>query len=452
MTTDTAADAATKPYLDAFRAGDTRWPSHLREMREEARDRFAGAGFPAITDENWRFTNVSPVARAGYLPTLGAQVTAEELEPLDLPGAVRIVVVNGRFETALSQSAPAGVRVLGLSEASGNGAGALEHLGQHAQPSANPFVALNSALFGDAVVIDVAARAVVASPIHLLYVAVPGARKEAHFPRSLVLVGEGAEVTLIETFTSVRGGGEAAYFNCPVTELVAGSSAVVRHYRVERESADAHHLATLQALVGRAASVTSQAIVYGGAIARTDTNVVLAGPGSDSEWNGLYVAGGSQLIDNHLRVEHQAPRCASRELWKGILDGHARAVFNGRLYVHRGAQKTDAKQTNRNLLLSLDALVNSNPQLEIFADDVKCTHGSTTGQLDADAVFYLRSRGLTADTARSVLTYAFAAEFGVGVRFEPLRRALDEFLFARLPGGNLVRQAMVGGGASGGPS
>ena len=228
----------------------------------------------------------------------------------------------------------------------------------------------------------------------------------------------------------------------PVTEVVAGANAVIDHYKLQRESTDAIHMATFQIHQERDSNVSSHSISWGGGLVRNDVNAVLDGEGCESTLNGLYMVEGEQQIDNHMRVDHAKPHCDSHELYKGILEGKARAVFNGLIHVHPDAQKTDAKQTNRNLLLSKEALVNSHPQLEIFADDVKCTHGSTTGHLDDIAVFYLRSRGIGEEAARSLLTYAFAADIVERIKVGAVRRELEEFLFRRLPKGEVVRQAV----------
>ena len=223
---------------------------------------------------------------------------------------------------------------------------------------------------------------------------------------------------------------------------MAVDNAVVDHFNLHRESTDAVLIATFQLQLGRASNVSTHSISWGGGLVRNDVNAVLDGEGGEATLNGLYMVEGTQLVDNHMRVDHVAAHCDSHELYKGILEGKSRAVFNGRIYVHPGAQKTDAKQTNRNLLISPDALCNSNPQLEIFADDVKCTHGSTVGQLDETAIFYLRSRGIGADAARSLLTYAFAADIVERIKVAAVRQDLEEFLFRRLPKGDIVRQAV----------
>jgi Fe-S cluster assembly protein SufD len=280
---------------------------------------------------------------------------------------------------------------------------------------------------------------VVEQPINLVLVGRPAADPIAFFPRNLIVSGESSQVTVVEQYVTV---GEGAYLTAPVTEIVAEDNAVVDHYKLQRESTEAFHMATFQLQLGRDSNVSSHSISWGGGLVRNDVNAVLDGQGGEATLNGLYMVEGNQLVDNHMRVDHVAAHCDSHELYKGILEGKARAVFNGRIYVHRGAQKTDAKQTNRNLLISPDAICNSNPQLEIFADDVKCTHGSTVGQLDETAIFYLRSRGIGEEAARSLLTYAFAADIVERIKVGAVRRDLEEFLFRRLPKGDIVRQAV----------
>ena len=285
-----------------------------------------------------------------------------------------------------------------------------------------------------------ASGVIVPGPIHLLFLASEtdeGQEATVSFPRNLIVAGETSQVTVVETYA-----GTGAYFTCAVTELVAGPGAVVDHCKVQRESREAFHIATFQILAERDSAPSSHSISIGGGLVRNDINAVLNGEGVDCILNGLYLAEGRQHVDTHMRVEHAAAHCASHELYKGVLDGKARAVFDGLIYVHKGAQKTDAKQSNRNLLLSRDAIANSNPQLEIFADDVKCTHGSTVGQLDDDAIFYLRSRGIGEEAARSLLTYAFASDVVERIKVDPVRHDLEELLFARLPQGEVVRQAV----------
>nr|MDP9122202.1 Fe-S cluster assembly protein SufD [Acidobacteriota bacterium] len=372
----------------------------------------------------------------------GTPPTAADLARFTFGPAARLVFVDGRFMPHLSAPGelPQGVVVGSLAEAIDATPGELEpHLGRHARLSDHPFVALNTAFLRDGAFVRLPRGVVLEHPIHILYYTrqPAGGGAPICFPRNLLIAGPDSQVKLVETYA-----GAGAYFNCAVTELVAGPGSVIDHYKVQRESREGFHIATFQILGERASHLSSHSISIGGSIVRNDVNAVLDGEGIDCILNGLYLAEGRQLVDNHMRVEHRKPHCDSHELYKGILDGQARSVFNGLIHVLPGAQKTDAKQSNRNLLLSAGAIANSNPQLEIFANDVKCTHGSTVGQLDDDAVFYLRSRGIGLEAARSLLTYAFASDIVERIRVEPVRRDLEEFLFSRLPQGEVVRQAV----------
>jgi Fe-S cluster assembly protein SufD len=427
----------------------------INALRRAAIERFAVLGFPTTRQEEWRFTNLAPLARAAFrrpLP-LAAAAAASRISPADLApwtfdAAARLVFVDGRLAPELSD--------LGGPDGHGTVVESLAtmlareprrlapYLGRFASFAEQPFVALNTAFLEDGALVMVPRGAVLERPIHVLYLSTAGGTAEAaaeaalvSYPRNLIVAGEGSQLTVVETYA-----GQGAYFSCGVTELVAGAGAVVDHYKVQRESRDAYHLATLQVYGERASAISSHSISIGGGLVRNDVNALLDGEGIDCILNGLYLADGRQLVDNHMRVEHAKPHCASHELYKGILDGKARSVFNGLIHVHPGAQKTDAKQSNRNLLLSPEAVANSNPRLEIFADDVRCTHGSTVGQLDDDAIFYLRSRGIGVDAARSLLTYAFASDILGRIKVEPVRHDLEEILFARLPQGEVVRQAV----------
>ena len=422
-------------------------PAAVQALRREGIERFASLGFPTLQQESWRLTNVAPIVRGSFVRAGdGASPDPEQMAPHTFAAAARLVFVDGRFSPGLSQlgGLPEGVVAGSLAEALARTPAEVEPtLGRLARTDANPFVALNAAFLRDGAFVKVPRGVVLTAPIHLLFLSSPGGngRVPVAFPRNLIVAGEASQVTLVETYAgliSERG----AYFNCPVTELVAGPGAVVDHYKVQRESREAFHVATFQILAERSSAPSSHSISIGGGLVRNDVNAVLAGEGIDCILNGLYLAEGRQHVDTHMRVEHAAAHCASHELYKGVLDGKSRAVFDGLIYVHKGAQKTDAKQSNRNLLLSADAIANSNPRLEIFADDVKCTHGSTVGQLDDDAVFYLRSRGIGEEAARSLLTYAFASDIVERIKVEPVRHDLEELLFTRLPQGEVVRQAV----------
>ena len=436
----------TAPWLAAFERLQRELPGEpaaVRALRRLGIERFADLGFPTLRQEAWRLFNVAPIARGSFiLPTSSPdQADVDRVAPHTFQAAARLVFVDGCFSARLSQidGLPAGVLAGSLAEALQRTPEKVEPwLGQVAPVGDHPFVALNTAFLRDGAFVWVPRGVVVEEPIQLLFLSSDeDGRATASFPRNLFVVGEDSQVKLVETYA-----GAGAYFNCPVTELAAGPASVVDHYKVQRESRDAFHIATFQVLADRAAAPSSHSISIGGGLVRNDVNAVLGGEGIDCILNGLYLADGRQLVDNHMRVEHAKAHCASHELYKGVLDGHGRAVFDGLIHVHPGAQKTDAKQSNRNLLLSPHAIANSNPRLEIFADDVKCTHGSTVGQLDDDAVFYLRSRGIGAEAARSLLTYAFASDIVERIKVEPVRRDLEEFLFARLPQGEIVRQAV----------
>lgn len=443
---------AAAPYLadfESFRESrpDSE-PGFVRDLRARAIERFAELGFPTTRQEEWRFTSVKPITSRtfrrgvpGDTVTVRADQLAADAFHLDAEaGGSRLVFVDGRLAPELSSigKLPAGVRVDGLARMLAEEPELLEpHLGRHASFDEHPFVALNSAFFTDGAVLYVGRGKVVTEPIHFLYVAT--GRPVVYYPRNLVVAEEASQVKLVETHVSLEDG---ASLNCNVTEIVAQPGAVVDHYRLQKESTEAFHMSTLQIQLERSANVFSHAISTGGALVRNDVNAVLGGEGAECTLNGLYVLRGTQFLDNHMRVDHAEPHCNSFELFKGILDEKSRAVFNGRIFVAEDAQKTDAKQSSKNLLLSNEALVNANPQLEIFADDVKCTHGSTVGQLDEEAIFYLRSRGIGERAARSLLTYAFASDIVERIKVAPVREELTEFLFSRLPRGEVVRQAV----------
>ncbi|HEV7519290.1 MAG TPA: Fe-S cluster assembly protein SufD [Thermoanaerobaculia bacterium] len=447
-TPEMSETSATSPWLADFERnapGHSGEPAALRTLRRQAIARFAEIGFPTPRQEQWRATNVAPIARTVFHRAAPEtpEIASAALAPLTWDAAATLVFVDGRFAPALSrlEELPAGVFAGSLAEALTRIPSEIEPwLGQQASFAEHAFVALNTAFFEDGAFLWLPRGVVVERPIHLLFVATTGGGGPVvTFPRNLIVAGESSQVRVVETYAAIGG---TTYFTCPVTEVNAGPNSVVDHYKVQRESHAAFHMATFALRQERSSALSSHSISLGGALVRNDVNALLDGEGSDTILNGLYMIGGRQFVDHHMRVEHAKPHCTSHELFKGVLDGHARSVFNGLIHVRHGAQKTDAKQSNRNLLLSRDAVANSNPQLEIFADDVKCTHGSTVGQLDDDAIFYLRSRGIGAEAARSLLTYAFASDIVERIKVEPVRKDLEEFLFTALPKGEVVRQAV----------
>ncbi len=418
-------------------------PAFLSELRAKGLETFQSIGFPTTRDEEWRHTNVAPIVRTRYErpPTL-PEISLQQLGPFSYADCTQLVFVDGHFAPDLSSmlDLPEGVIVEPMSRALEEHPDLVaEHLGQYADIDELAFSALNTALFDEGSFIYVPKSEIVTAPIHILYVFTERDTPQVTWPRNLFVMAENSQATLIESYAGL---GRGHYLTVPVTELVAGDYAVIEHYKLQQESIEASHLAYWQLRMGASTTVTSQNVSLGGGFVRNDIRTRLEGEGGDCTLDGLYLTKGEQFVDNHMLAEHIAPNCRSFELYKGILDESSRAVFNGLIHVHKGAQKTDGVQSNRNLLLSKDALVNSNPQLLIFADDVKCTHGSTVGQLDRDALFYLRSRGIGEEAARSLLIYAFASEFVRKIQFEPVRKDLEEFLFTRLPKGEIVRQAV----------
>jgi Fe-S cluster assembly protein SufD len=357
----------------------------MQQLRENAFQRFSETGFPTTHDEEWRFTNVAPIARSKFVNVraAGTVTGAPGDAPADLAGT---------------------------------------YLGKLASMEANPFVALNSAFLQDVVVIQVPRGTVVEEPIRIAYTGVDSAHAA---PRTLIVVGADAHCKIVESYA-----GAGSYFTNAVTEIVAGAGAVVDHYKVQREDVAAFHISTTQVQLGRSTNFSTHSISLGGALVRNDVNVILA-DGSDATVNGLYIVNGTQHVDNHTTIDHAKPHGTSHEMYKGILDDRSSAVFNGRILVRKDAQKTDSKQTNKNLVLSDEAVIDTKPELQILADDVRCTHGATIGQLDAESLFYLQSRGIGKEQARSLLTYAFAQDVIDRIQVPDLREQLEKVLFEK---------------------
>jgi Fe-S cluster assembly protein SufD len=386
----------------------------LQRLRENAFARFCETGFPTSQMEDWRFTNVSAIAHAEFeLPADGsrlvsrAQIAADGLKD----AASRLVFVNGRFapEHSLLERLPDGLFVRNLATQIAEAPEAIEpYLGRYLNVDRDAFCALNSAFLDDGAYIHVRRGAIVEAAVHLLLLSIGDGRATMNHPRNLIVAEDASQLTVVEDYVSL-GGGSATLSNA-ATELVAGDSTVVSHYQVERESLEAFHISTLRIQQGRSTNVASHSLLIGGGLVRNNVHPVLAGEGGECLINGLFIGKGSQHLDNYMLVEHLSPHCGSRQFYNGILDDRAHGVFHGRIIVHKEAQKTDAKQTNRNLLLSDDAQIDTKPQLEILADDVKCTHGATIGQIEDEALFYLRTRGIDEVSARQILLLAFASE------------------------------------------
>lgn len=439
-TTPTPFDADLQAAAAEAAAG----PAWLAARRREAADYFAQLGFPTQKNEDWHYTSVAPIAEASWttLRTPTSDLTAADLAAFGFEqGWPTLVFVNGRFAPALSTPAadlPEGMRVAILGELLRGVAVdatltelAERHLGRVADPSDQTFHALNAALMTDGAIIAVGSEMVVEQPLHLLYVSDALAARGATHPRTLIVAGRHSKATVIESFVAL---GDATYFTNAVTEVVVDDGATLNHIKLQRESQRAHHVGTVDVRQARDSHFLNFSFATGGALSRTNVHTVLAGEGCGATLNGLYMLDGAQHCDHQTRIEHAAPNTFSRELYKGLLDGHSRGVFNGKVYVHPEAQKTDGKQENHALLLSPTAHMDSKPQLEIFADDVKCTHGSTVGQLDQTALFYMKSRGIAAALARQLLTYAFAADVLETIELEPVRDGLEAATLARFTG------------------
>jgi Fe-S cluster assembly protein SufD len=426
-----------QPWLDAVEQRPQGGPRWLQDLRDRAATRFAALGFPTARDEEWRFTSVAPIAAAEFRPAGADAARATEAELagyLYSDAALRIVIVNGQFAPELSRAAdlPAGVRAGSLAGAVTEQADVVQrYLGQLADFGTRAFTALNTALASDGAYVHIADGVILEQPLHLLFVttAPAAAGPIMSNARALIVAGDRSQSRIVETYVGPRG---AVYFTNAVTEVFAGESAVVDHYKVQQESVEAFHVASMHVHAARSANLSSHSFSLGGKLVRNDASALLDGEGAECTLNGLYLADGDRLVDNHTTIDHAKAHCPSHEIYKGILGGRARAVFNGKIIVRQDAQKTDAKQTNRALLLSDDAQINTKPQLEIFADDVKCTHGAAIGQLDEDAIFYLRARGLTYFEARDMLIHAFAGDILDRVKVAPLRAALERELYAQL--------------------
>jgi Fe-S cluster assembly protein SufD len=421
----------------AGRVADPQW---LTARRRAALHQFQALGFPTARDEEWRFTSVAPIVDTPFvLASNGASsLNSSVLEPFKLPGqaVATLVFVNGRFVPAVSnvQGLPPDVRVESFAQGLGASSGALErHLSALATADRHAFTALNTAFLVDGAFLVVPESVVLAAPIHVLFVSTSGDRRLMSHPRVLIVAGANSRASIVESYVGVDA---SPYFTNAVTEVLVGDNARLDHYKVQRESSRSAHVGAMYMHAGRDSSLTCHSISLGGSLVRNDVFVVLKGEGSSCTLNGLYLGDGQTLVDNHTTIDHARPHCESREVYKGILADRARGVFNGKIIVRPDAQKTDAKQTNKALLLSEDAQINTKPELEIFANDVKCTHGAAVGQMDEDAIFYLRARGFSEQHARRLLIRTFASEVLHSMPLAALGERLDRQLALRLPGGD----------------
>lgn len=442
--------ATRETFVAAFRALEARGalagPSWLSALRRGAITRFAESGLPTPRDEDWKYTSVAPIVVTAFDLEAGGDdhgLTEDAIAPFCVSRAwSRLVFVDGRYSAKLSAVGPLprGVRIESLAEVLITDP---EILRSHLAPSApqetsDGFASLNDAFWRDGALVLVPAGARVEEPLHLLFIATGAGEPRVDHPRSLIVLGEKSVTTLVESYVTL--GGEAPYLTNATTDIELGAGAALDHYKIQREGEDAFHVDRTRVRQARESRAGSCTVTFEGRLVRNDVTVRLEDETATCAINGLFVIGGQQHVDTHTVVDHAAPRATSRQLYKGILDGRARGVFNGRVIVRPGANGTDALQTNKNLLLSDGPEVDSKPQLEIFADDVKCSHGAADGQVAEDAVFYLRSRGLGEESARALLTVGFANEVLGKIRVEPLRAWLEALLAARLCGGRVAHE------------
>jgi Fe-S cluster assembly protein SufD len=426
-------------YLEKFERFEQRskHPAWVLPVRKAGLARFAELGFPTLQHEDWRYTNVAPIAKLPFKPIFEPARNGDIAEALSRAvfnqiSGHRVVFVDGHYsgEHSLLSPQPSGVKIGSLALALASDSAFLEkHLGRYAQTHDNAFAALNQAFFLDGVFIHVPAGVQVEEPIQLVFISSAKQPGETIHPRNLIIADANSKLTVVESYLSTKA---TAYFTNAVTELVAGDNATVEWLKYQDEAVEAFHMATLHGEFGRNSRVSVHSFALGARLSRNTIRARLAGEGLECVLNGLYLTKGEQLADHHMIVEHAQPHCASHEYFNGILDDKSRGVFHGRILVRKAAQKTDAKQTNKNLLLSDDATADTKPQLEIYADDVKCTHGATVGQLNEESIFYLRSRGIGRDTARQMLIHAFAGEIIDRIQHQPARQALDKVVWDRL--------------------
>ena len=438
MTTLPLPPASTRPldsYLASFDSFERNFaqssPSWLRALRKAGIAHFDALGFPTVAHEEWRFTDVAPMAALPFRPVHQPILQAVGLSDLaqfafDGLTAHQLVFVDGHFAPGLSQVAPGadGLVMGSLAAAVQCHTSWVEpYLGRTGQHQTDAFAALNTAFLQDGAFVYARKGTASSSPIHLLFISTQAGSVTQ--PRNLIVAEAGAEISLIEDYVSLNG---AASWTNSVTEVFAGENSTVTHLKLQREAAAAFHVANIEAHMQARSRVSSHSIALGGRLTRNTINLRFQGQGCEGLLNGLFFARGEQLVDHHTVADHAQPHCNSHEFYHGILAGQARGVFIGKILVRPDAQKTDAKQTNKNLLLGADATINSKPQLEIFADDVKCTHGATVGQLDDEAIFYLRSRGLGEAAARQMLVKAFASDVLNRIPFPSVRQELDQVL------------------------
>jgi len=438
-------DEAVNYYVKEFqRLQSGLTGDYLAGNRLDALEKFRNIGFPTQRLENWKYTDVKPVIRKNFTIPDNAldRINADFLVKARLHDVEchELVFINGIYSTQFSnvKTLPAEAVIQDLAHAGESRRKLVsEHITRYADIGLHSFAALNTAFMNHGALIYVPGNTSLDLPVNIIYLAGFNDKPAAIYPRNLIILGEGSQVTVIENYIGVDN---ADYFTNTVTEVSMQAGSRLQHCKIQQESLASCHIGNFHVRQGKDSQLESHSISLGGSLVRNDIHSQLQADGAAIILNGLYLAGGRQHMDNHTRVDHQKPHTSSRESYRGVLDGHARGVFNGKVVVHKDAQKTDAEQSNANLLLSDDAEVDTKPELEIYADDVKCSHGATVGQLDKDMMFYLRTRALDEITAKNLLTYAFTADVIRRIGPPALRNYLEQLIIGKMPGADMIRE------------
>ena len=432
-------------YLDDFDCLQNKTCNDwFSDRRRSALLQFEKTGFPSSRQENWKYTDVRPIAKKIF-SNINEQTLAigtEEINAVRLqePDCIELVFINGIFSEKYSRihDLPEGLNIENISDALIKDKNLVaKHLTHYADYNVSPFTALNTAFVQHGTYINISANSVIDKPINVLYLSKSTASPFATHPRNLIIMDENSQATFIESYIGLD---KADYFTNSVTEVSLSANTILKHYKVQQESLDAYHIGNLNVMHENNSQFESHSISIGGSLVRNDIHCQLAAEGASITMNGLYMTDGKQHVDNHTRIDHLKPHTYSTENYRGVLNGKSRAVFNGKVIVNPYAQKIEAHQNNANLLLSNDAEIDTKPELEIYADDVKCSHGATVGQLDKDMLFYLQSRAIDEDTARSLLTYAFADEVISKISLAPIRNRLENLVIDQLPNAALIRE------------
>ncbi len=438
------SDTAVNHYLaEHTRQQSFAIPSWLKDRQDNAIQLFKETGFPTTRQEEWKYTDVRSIMKRGFIvnpdqPDHPDTSAVDKAKFVEL-NCQEIIFINGCYipDMSVTNGLPTGVIFEPLSETINKHPNIIEeHLTRYASPDKNGFAALNTAFIRDGFMLYLPEDTVLSRPINIIYLSSQHVQSYVYNFRNLIILSKNSSATVIETYS---GEDNVEYFTNTVTEVDLGSGSTLEHYKLQHEGPGAYHVGDLQVQQKRDSRLLSHSISLGGRLARNDIDIKLAEPGAETTLNGLYIAGQKQHIDNHTRIDHLSPHTVSKENYRGILSGRARGVFNGKVVVHKDAQKTDAQQSNANLLLSKNAEVDTKPELEIYADDVKCSHGATIGQLDDNMLYYLRTRAIDVDTAKSLLTFAFAEDVINQIQLEPIRHRLEQVVVGKLPDANIIR-------------